>query len=227
MNNPAPRSKSAMLFMAAPIILGGFLFLAVAILAFLVWIGTEANGKRVKITIHGQCIAEANSIIQNRMSEIGLSQIESTKTKGVLEIKTTLPQIENAEKELPELLIQQGVLSVRSQEEWISEKLSLQSVGIAQDESGMPYTRVVLEDSLRKNLEKEVAKNPQGHLYFYLDGKEIVKRPNHNLIRSDELRLRSIVGGKRDQMKKTVDWSIVLRHGPIPCSLSLKEVLSL
>ena len=36
--NPIPRSKGTMLFMAAPIIFG-LLFLAVGILALLVWLG--------------------------------------------------------------------------------------------------------------------------------------------------------------------------------------------
>jgi hypothetical protein len=86
---------------------------------------------------------------------------------------------------------------------------------------------VVLENEIRLTLEEVVREDPNGFLYFYLDEKEIVKRPNHNLIRSDELRLRSVVGGKREQMRSTVDWSIVLGYGPIPCDLRLKEVLAI
>jgi len=226
-NNPQPRSKGAMIFMAAPILFGGLLFLAVGMLAFLVWMGSEADGKRVRMVFEGECIEKSTPIINQRIHEIGLGDLLFTSQENRLEIMATLPHMEAAEKIIPKLLVQKGVLSVRNKNSWISEKITPKSVGIAQDEAGMPYTQLVLETELRKKLEKEVLSNPKGFLYFFLDGEQIVERPNHNLIRSDELRLRSIEGGKRQQLKQVVDWSIVLSHGPMPCDISIIEVLSI
>jgi len=189
--------------------------------------GSEADGKRVRMIVEGECIEKATPIINQRMHEIGLGDVLFTSKEKRLEITATLPHVESAEKTIPNLLVQKGVLSVRNQKDWLSEKIVPKSVGIAQDEAGMPYTQLVLEEDVRKKLEKEVLSNPKGFLYFFLDGVQIVERPNHNLIRSDELRLRSIEGGKRQQLKRVVDWSIVLSHGPMPCDISIIEVLSI
>jgi hypothetical protein len=216
-----------MLFMAAPIIFGGVLFVAVGILVFLVWIGSEANGKHVRMRFSGECTEEAIPLIKARISAVGLGDVSVSSKGASIDVVATLPRIEGAEDSIPRLLIQRGVLSVRNDSNWVFREIEVLSASLEQDESGMPYTKLVLSDDVRKTLEEEVRADPSGFLYFFLDDKQIVKRPNNNLIRSDELRLRSVVGGKRDQMKTTVDWSIALEHGPIPCTMTLKEVFSM
>ena len=223
-DKPLPRSKGAMMFMAAPIFFGGLLFLAVGLLAFLVWIGSEADGDRVRMLFEGECMEKATPFINQRVNEIGLGDVLFTSQENRLEITATLPSHEKAEEMIPNLLVQKGVLSVRDKDEWLSEHLSFSSVGLAQDEAGMPYAQLVLEEGIRKKLEKSVLSDPKGFLYFFLDGTQIAERPNHNLIRSDELRLRSIEGGKKQQLKTVVDWSIVLAHGPLPCEIAIVEV---
>ena len=227
MTNPVPRSKGAMLFMAAPIIFGALLCIAVGLLALLVWMGSSADGERVQMQFSGECIEQARPIIEKRMDTIGLGDVIVSQNETSLSITATLPDIENAKDNIPQLLAQRGVLGVRNDSEWVFESLEVLSSSIEQDESGMPYTKVILEETVRKRLETEVQQHPKGFLYFFLDGREIVQRPNHNLIRSDELRLRSIVGGKREQMHVTVDWSILLEHGPIPCTVTLKQIVSI
>ena len=227
MTNPVPRSKGAMLFMAAPIIFGALLFGAVGLLVFLVWMGSTADGERVQMQFSGECMEKARPIIEKRMETIGLGEVIVSQSETSLSVTATLPDIENAKNSIPQLMAQRGILGVRTDTEWLFQELEVLSASIEQDESGMPYTKVVLEETARKRLEVEVQKHSSGFLYFYLDGNEIVKRPNHNLIRSDELRLRSIVGGKREQMRVTVDWSILLEHGPIPCNVALKKIVSM
>jgi len=216
-----------MVFMAAPIFFGGLLFCAVGLLAFLVWMGDEADGSRVRMRLEGECVEKSSLIINRRMGEIGLGDVQISSLPNILEITATLPRMKDAESSIPKLLAQRGILSVRTKNEWISEHIEYESVGLAQDESGMPYAKLVLKEELRKELEKAVKADPKGFLYFFLDGIPIAERPNHNLIRSDELRLRSIEGGKRLQLKTVVDWTIVLNHGPLPCEMSVKEVLSI
>lgn len=222
--NPIPRSKGAMLFMAAPIVFGGLLFLAVGTLALLVWLGDTADGERVRMKFQGECAEKSVSMIRDRVSAIGLGDVSISSSATVIDIVATLPKIDNARTDIPLLLSRKGVLSVQNKKGVILEQMDISSATLDQDESGMPYTKVVFEEKQRKQLAEEVRQDPQGFLYFYLDDTQIVERPNHNLVRSDELRLRSIEGGKRDQLKVTVDWSIVLEHGPLPCVMEIVSV---
>lgn len=224
--NPIPRSKGAMLFMAAPIVFGGLLFLAVGILAVLVWLGDSADGERVRMKFSGECMEESISILQNRISAIGLGDVSLSSSSKGIEVVATLPRIENAKTEIPRLLVQKGVLSVKDNNGYEQKKLEVVSASLDQDESGMPYTKLAIGKKQRAELDAIVRKDPTGFLYFYLDDQEIVKRPNHNLIRSDELRLRSLSGGKREQLKVTVDWSIILGSGSYSCSILVDEVES-
>ena len=65
---------------------------------------------------------------------------------------------------------------------------------------------------------------PKGYMYFYLDDEKIVSRPNTSHLADDELRLVSGIGGAGEQFKRSVDWSIVLKHGPIPCSIIIDDI---
>ena len=225
--NPIPRSKGAMLFMAAPIVFGGLLFVAVGLLALLVWLGDTADGERVRMKFQGVCIEDSVSMIRERMSAIGLGDVSISSSEAEIDVVATLPNIENAKEDIPLLLTQRGVLSVQDKDRVILKSMDISSATLDQDESGMPYTKIVFEEKQRKLLSENVRQDPDGFLFFYLDGKQIVKRPNHNLIRSDELRLRSLDGGKRDQLKVTVDWSIVLAHGPLGCSIEVSSIESM
>ena len=222
--NPAPRSKGAMLFMAAPIIFGGLLFVAIGTLALLVWVGDAADGERVRIRFQGICAEKALPFIQNRVSAIGLGDVSTTSHSAGFDISATLPNIENAKASIPLLLSRRGVLSVRDKAGVLIEQIDVDSATLDQDESGMPYTKIVLDEEQRQKLAENVRQDPEGFLYFYMDETKIVDRPNHNLIRSDELRLRHLIGGKRDQMKVTVDWSIIFAYGPLPCSMEVVGV---
>lgn len=219
--NPAPRSKGAMLFMAAPIIFGGLLFFAVGLLAFLVWMGDTADGDRVRMRFQGSCVQEAETFISERVSAIGLGDVSMTLSATGIDVIAVLPKVKDAKEDIPLLIAQRGILSVKDSEGILLDSIDVDSATLDQDESGMPYTKIVMNEEQRKKLAEKVRNDPEGFLYFYMDDTEIVKRPNHNLIRSDELRLRSLVGGKREQMKVTVDWSIVFAHGPLPCSIEV------
>lgn len=225
--NPIPRSKGAMLFMAAPIVFGGLLFLAVGVLVLLVWLGDTADGERVRMTFQGTCAEESVPIIRERISAIGLGDVSISSRTDEIDVVATLPNIENARSDISFLLTQRGILSVRDKDGIVLEHMDISSATLDQDESGMPYTKIVFDEKQRKALSENVRQDPEGFLFFYLDSTQIVKRPNHNLIRSDELRLRSLEGGKRDQLRVTVDWSIVLAHGPLPCLLKVSSIKSM
>ena len=94
--NPIPRSKGAMLFMAAPIVFGGLLFLAVGVLALLVWLGDTADGERVRMTFEGPCAKESVPIIRERISAIGLGDVSISSHEEKIDVVATLPNIENA-----------------------------------------------------------------------------------------------------------------------------------
>lgn len=222
--NPIPRSKGAMLFMAAPIVFGGLLFLAVGTLALLVWLGDTADGERVRMKFQGECAEDSVPIIRERISTIGLGDVSISSETTVIDVVATLPSIENARNDIPLLLSRKGVLSVQDKDGVVLEQINITSATLDQDESGMPYTKIVFEEKQRKYLAEKVRQDPEGFLYFYLDDTQIVKRPNHNLVRSDELRLRSLEGGKKQQLKVTVDWSIVLEDGPLPCQIEVVSV---
>ena len=98
--NPIPRSKGAMLFMAAPIVFEVFYSLAVGVLALLVWLGDTADGERVRMTFQGPCAEESIPIIRERISAIGLGDVSISSHGAEIDIVATLPNIENARSDI-------------------------------------------------------------------------------------------------------------------------------
>ena len=213
-----------MLFMAAPIVYATLLMAALGLLIFFIWVGEVADGVKVRIDIDGQCLKESTPLIEARIEEIGLGEVFVERSQNTLSIEAVLPKIDKAEEEIPLLLIQEGYLSFRDAEEILAKDVVVRDASVALGESGMPYTRVRLQKDVRVLLQKHIRSNPTGIISIYLDGKKIIDRPNTSKLSNEELRLIHSEGGMRVQMKQTTDWSIVLKHGPLPCRHSLKKV---
>ena len=165
--NPIPRSKGAMLFMAAPIVFGGLLFLAVGVLALLVWLGDTADGERVRMTFQGSCAEDSVSIIRERISAIGLGDVSISSRINEIDVVATLPNIENAKDDIPLLLTQKGVLSVQDQR-WSSlgaDGCILCYIGSKM--SQICRTKIVFDEEQRKLLSENVPKDPEGFLFFF------------------------------------------------------------
>lgn len=224
MNKPPPRSKAAMMFMTAPIFFIGGLLVAVGVLIVLVWIGNTANGSKVQVQYSGECVAASEPIISARAEEIGLGTPKISVQEGRLLVEAVLPNSTEAESLIPDLLVQRGILTVADGDEWVSQPIEIKSASIAHDESGMPYTKLVLEESFKKNLQKRILAEPKGSLQFYLDGKQIISRPNTALLADEELRLIWAKGGKKERYLHSANWSIVLKHGPVPCALKIDKI---
>lgn len=213
--------------MAAPIAYAVLLMGALGLLVFLIWLGSTADGARVRVSIESQCLSKSASLIEDRADEIGLAELSSKEEGTLLILDAILPDLENAQADIPNLLVQTGNLSFQDGETVLAKDVVVKDASIALGESGMPYAAVVLETETRQKLQKHILKNPKGFVSIYLDGKKIIERPNTNKLSDTELRLISSVGGMRAQMKQTADWAIVLKHGPLPCSHKIKSIAPL
>lgn len=227
MENPPARPKKVLLFMAAPIVYASLLMGALGLLVLFIWIGERADGDKIRMRITSQCLAQSASLIMARAEEIGLGEIAKRQEADFLQLDAVLPDIENAESDIPRLLIQEGHLSFQDGDKILEQNVEVKNANMGLGESGMPYARVVLETNVRQRLQKHILANPKGFVSIYLDGEKIVQRPNTNKLSDTELRLIYSQGGMKIQMKHTADWAIVLKHGPLPCRHSLQSLTQL
>ena len=223
MKTPPPRPKKLLLFMSAPIVYASLLMGALGLLVFLIWTGSSADGVKVRIKIESQCLKDSAKLIEARAEEIGLGELSLQTENNLLQIDAVLPDMENAEKEIPLLLIQGGYLSFFEGDRILAKNVVIKDASVTLGESGMPYARIILETKVRRVLQKHILGDPMSFTSIYLDGVKIIDRPNTNKLSDAELRLIYSKGGMRVQMKQTADWAIVLKHGPLPCQHSIRS----
>ena len=225
MPHPPPRTRRETLFMAAPLVFALMLMFAIGILVFLVWKGGTASGPLVRFSLQGTCAKQAQSFIDSRMAVVlGKSYSGSQLTGDKITIQTQLPDLPGIADSFPRLISRVGNLEIRDGTTVLAERSDMESAQIALDESGMPYVSIKFKSEIHKQIQAHVEKKPDGHLDIYLDGTFAVKRPNSAKVPDDEFKIISEVGDARAMMLTATNRSILLKHGPLPCELSIDRI---
>ena len=216
-----PRPKAASLFMAAPVVFLGGLGLAVAVLFVLTRFGdTTAQGERVAIEFSGSCVEEAQELLTQRAAQIGMPAAMNGAT-----METTLPEMNNARVLVSALLVQRGDFTVQDADgKSVFTNTHIDEVAIDLDEVGMPVTFIKLDASARASLR---ALNDTDSLVPVVDGSTFDATTAADLRDEAVITLHSGIGMTADRMKRAADLAIILEHGPLPCSLSIKRVTAL
>lgn len=222
----APRSEAFQRFMAAPLLVATALVVATGTLLLLVWIGTDAAGERVSITLSGTCTEEAAPFIAARAEEIGLGDVQlDTATPGALQVSAVLPGLQDDEQaHVPELLARRGRLVVGPPDAPIVTEADLDFAMLRLDEQGMPYTWLAFEEAPLERLTAAVNSTPEGTIALSVDHIQAPERPNSRKVEEGGIRLLPGDGNTRTRMQAAADHTIVLTHGPLPCALTVDAV---
>lgn len=207
--------------MAAPLVVATLLMIATVTLAALAWLGGTADGDRVTIRLSGTCAAEALSHVKERASSVGLGDPEFTQEPDAIVVTATLPGLDDDAIAIPRLLGQRGWLEIRQGDTVVLDSEAVIEANIRLDEGGAAYTWLDLKKEAVASFQAVLDADPQGELTFHLDDELAAVRPNTRGIKDDGLRVVAPGDIKPAQrMKIAADTSIVLTHGPLPCSLA-------
>lgn len=202
--------------MAVPVVFLGSLGLAFGILWAITHFGDPtADGAAVQIEFSGSCMEEATPLLLGRATQVGMPAT----MEGTL-MTTTLPDIPEAEQQIPDLLITQGELAL------IGEGVSLgnddlEDVAIELDNAGMPQTLLKLDADARaliKSIDDKVEITPS------IDGEPLPAVKASTIKEDGIVTLHAGEGVTAMRMKRAADRAIILAHGPLPCAISVRQI---
>ena len=213
-----PRPKAATLFMAAPIVFIGAMGVAVAVLWGVTRFGSStATGAEVEISFSSPCMDAAAPLLLARAQQVGMpAQMEGSV------MTVTLPDMQDAERLIPDLLVQPGHFSLTDKDGSLSlDNGAIDEVAIDLDDAGMPVTIMKLNAGARaviKDADAELTLIPE------FDGNSFAEVRVSLLQESPEVSLYSGEGRTSVRMKRAADRAIVLAHGPLPCTVRVTGV---
>jgi hypothetical protein len=217
-NQLPPRPKAASIFMAAPIVFLGALGLAAALLWGVTRFGSStADGTAITIEFSGACIDEAAPMLLARAEQIGMPATISGST-----MTATLPNMEDAQAEVPALLIRSGTFTMLDEsDKAVFTNTHVDDVAIDLDNAGMPNTLVKLNANARLDL---ISMDDSTSLTPIVDGVRYEPLMAKDLKEEAVVTLHSGEGRTSLRMKHAADLAIILAHGPLPCSIQLSGV---
>lgn len=224
---PAPRPKSAQMFMAMPLLFGAVLMGSVLVLAGLVWVGGTPDGARITVTVTGQCIPDAQPLIVQRMDAMGLGDPVLARTGDALQIDLTLPgrDPQREQTTVPQVISQRGWLEVRNADTVLMDRESVKDASLQLDENGSAMAVLEISEASASTLDAHVRAHPTDMLDIVLDGDVVATRPNTKRIDGSSLRIIGDDPSPRARMALAADQVIVLQNGPMPCELVVDSVV--
>lgn len=215
-----PRTAAYQRFMALPLGFALFLLLATGLLFLLALRGGTPEGDRVQLSWAG-CV-EAGPVVLARAEAVGLGAPVLRSEGDRIVLEATLPGLPDDDEAIPTLLARPGTLALRDGSGGTA--LTEAAVLLAQvrlDEAGLPYTWVEVEESAYASLDERIKADPEGSLQVLVDGNFLVERPNSREVSDGGVRLvEGVEMDSKRRMRRAVDRSIALTHGPLPCSLT-------
>jgi preprotein translocase subunit SecD len=203
------------MFMAAPVVFLGTLGVAAMALWGVTRFGSsEADGSAVTIEFSGACVERAGPMLLARAEQIGMPATITGSTMAA-----TLPNMENAQTAVPQLLIRSGTFTLLSETgEAVFNNDHIDDVAIDLDNAGMPNTLVKLDAGARSDL---LSMDDSATLTPMVDGTQYPSTTVNHLKEDPVLTLHVGEGRTSERMKRAADLAIILAHGPLPCPLEI------
>ena len=204
--------------MAAPIVFLGALGLAALTLWGVTRFGSsEADGSAVTIEFSGACIDQAAPMLLARAEQIGMPATITGSTMAA-----TLPNMEDAQSGVSQLLIRSGTFTLLTETgETVFNNDQIDDVAIDLDNAGMPNTLVKLDAGARSDL---LSMDDSATLTPMVDGAQYASTTVNHLKEEAVVTLHGGEGRTSLRMKRAADLAIILAHGPLPCPLEVRSV---
>jgi hypothetical protein len=223
--NPIPRPGWGCFFLTFPL---GFAFLVTAAYVVLFSVGSQgisARGQRVAMTF--DTCPQARPILEQRVEHMGLGDPTWAAEGGALRLTATLPATPAAEH-IPATLARTGAFAIRAGETKdgpvVIDRSAISSASFSLKELGNPLVLLQLTPQGRKALEGHMEGDPTGQIGMWLDDEAILIRTNDPPFRRPEIDVRADGPDGRDNMRRAVDWGMLLSYDPLPCPASVRSV---
>jgi hypothetical protein len=210
--------RSGCLFMAMPVIAIPLVFAAYGHLIWTGMGGIAADGDLV--TMHFEACEDAVQPIRDRVLMMGLPDAEFHFADGTLELKARLPSEHGVASSIPATLSTPGRFGIvaRGSHTPIVNHDDIVDAGVRMDISATPQTYIKLTQEAGRELNLAMRSQPAGGLIFLLDGMPVYEHENMYELGSD-VDIPAQGADNREGMRSAASMGVVLRHGPLPCSV--------
>jgi hypothetical protein len=226
--NPIPRPGWGCFFFTAPLAFALLVTGAYVVLFGVGMQGTSARGERVAIAF--ETCPEARALLSERVAHIGLGDPVFTRTPTGLLLHATLPD-GPAAQHIPATLARTGHFAIRSGEgpdgPQVLTRADIVSAEFSLKEMGNPLVLLRLTPVGRKALESHMEADPDGRIGVWIDDEPVLIRGNTPPFRRPEIDVRAEGTDGVDNMRRAVDWGMLITYGPLPCPAAASSVTAL
>lgn len=223
--SPIKRPGLGCFFFTVPLAFALLVTLAYVILFGVGSQGFLARGERVEIGF--ETCPEAQELLAARVEHIGLGSPTWRVAPSGLVLTATLPGGPIAEL-IPATLARQGVFAVREgttpDGAVIVGRDQVRTAEFSLKEMGNPLVLLTLTPQGRKQLETHMEGMPQGSIGVWLDDEPILVRENDPPFRREQIDVRAEGEDGTDNLRRAVDWAMLITYGPLPCPTRLSGV---
>lgn len=214
------------MFMAVPVVFGGFLLLAMAGLFVVSQYDGCLRGPRVQVTFETECAESASELISARVDAMGLGEPVWTIEGNQITLEAQFPGYSDTETDtIPKTLATTGNLELSGDGQLLFERSDIEDFSLNDDDaSGMPLVELTITDEAASRVATYIESNPDSSTQFALDGDFMTNRPNSKKFSGDKIRVELSRGDAEARWRELTDLTFVLMHGPMPCEVSVESV---
>lgn len=204
----------------APVV-GVFLVgLAYVVIGSLGLAGRSAQGAAVTWRFDG--CHDARPFLEARLADVGLPA-EWSDAPGGYAVKTQLTGDEAVDRALPETLVRRSKLEVYGGDAVLLDSADVTEASVRMDVFMVPYVLLSLDEGAAQRVKQHVRADPEGRLSFVVDGRTIGWQSNRNPVEVGSLEINlELDGDEQARMQAAAEWSVVLDHGPLPCTVNFR-----
>lgn len=218
--SPIPRPGWGCFFFSAPLAFALLITLAYVVLFGVGMQGFTARGERVAMVF--ETCDEARRVLDERVAFMGLG--DPVWSRGQPVLTATLPAQPSAEH-IPTTLARPGVFSIRRGDRADGEILfdgeDVVSAEFSLKEMGNPLVLLKLASPAQRALEAHMEAHLDERIGLWIDDEPMLVRPNDPPFRRAEIDVRTEGDDGVDNIRRAVDWGMLITHGPLPCPTRL------
>lgn len=225
---PVPQGpRAGCIFFALPILLTISVVLAYLLILTLGSVVGASNGPREQWTV--TTCDEGKSILEHRITAIGLGEPEWAQQGGHWTLTVTLPGRDAAvDARIPSVLAQPGRLGVfagttPNPAAQIITPDHIASTSFTLREMANPLIEARLTNEGLKTLRQHMEQHPEGTISIWLDDTKILERQNTPIVEGTLLELRNHDADRKHAIAVTAEWAIALGHGMLPCPTTVQR----
>lgn len=219
------RPRTGCIFVIIPVGFAGAILVAYLVLFGFGSMGFDARGDRVRMA-YDTC-PDARPLIEARVDMMGLGEARTFEDGGHWVVEATLPATPAADT-IPATLARRGDFAIRAGDA-VSDPVVIDhgvvdKAAFSLKEMGNPLVVVTLNQEGHETLEAHMEAHNDGQISMWVDTERVVVRPNDPPFRRTQIDIRAEGPDGQDNMRRAVDWAMLMTHGPLPCEAELVGV---